>query len=503
MSFSRQFLVNIFSSWYAHAVKVVIAFFFIPFITSVLGESRYGVWVIILQSVGYFTLMDLSVSAAITRYVSKYLGEKNFDKINRILNTANLFYLGVGIAASAFIIYLANNYFDVFKIDDASSAAEGVTAMSILGIYIGLRFITLPFGSSFVAIHRQDISNILNICEELIRAIALVIILFHHDGLVEMAQVVLVVHAIRQVLSFVILKRLHAEIEFSPALFDWATLKSLFQYSKTAFGISLAWLLIFGSDSVLLGIISSSAAAGIFNPAVQMMYHLRLIVNAIGIPLTPAVSHLETTADYNTISKIYLRGLKYVSYLTFLICTGAILYSPSFISLWLPVSFLPAAEVMQILAVSAAFYLPQILGNSILLGLDKHKYLLLVLLLEVSLKIILAILLIKPYGLIGMAIATAFPQLVLYTTIYPNYVSKVLGISYWKGMRPVLQSGLIATIVTAAAGLTMIYFMPPNTWRTLVINVAVVLLANVIPALLIVEKKDLEKLKGMFRKKSK
>ena len=501
MSFSRQFLVNIFSSWYAHAVRVVTAFFFVPFITSILGDSRYGVWVIIFQAVSYFTLLDFGMSAAIVRFVSRFLGEKNFDKINRVLNTATLFYLGIGIIAAALTYLFSSSYFDIFRIDNAAYAQEGATAMAILGIFVGIRFITLPFAGSFVAIHRQDIANMINICEELVRTIMLVLILFHGYGLVEMAQTVLVVNAARQIISIIILKRLHADIQFSLRFFDWPTLQSLFEYSRTAFGIFVAWLLIFNSDSLLLGIVSSSAAAGIFNPAVQMMYHLRLIVSAIGIPLTPAVSHLEATADTATIARMYLRALKYTSYLSFLICTGVILYGEPFISLWLPVAFLPAADVMKILAISAAFYLPQILGNSVLLGLDKHRYLLIVLLMEVSIKIILALILIKPYGLIGMAIATAFPQLVLYTTLYPNYVSKVLGITLWQGMRPVLQSGFIAAMVTAATGLLMINWMPPLTWRTLSINIAVVLLANIVPALLLVEKKDLGKFKSMFRKR--
>lgn len=503
MNFSRQFLINIFSSWYAHAVRIITAFFFVPFITSILGDSRYGVWVIIFQAVNYFTLLDYSVSSAITRFVSRFLGQKNFKKINQVLNTATVFYLGVGIIAAALIFLFSHHHFDIFKIENSNYAREGATAMAILGIFIGLRFITLPFGGSFVAIHRVDIANLLNICEELIRTIALVFILFRGYGLVEMAQTVLITNAVRQIIAFIILKRLHGEIQFSLIFFNWPTLKSLFEYSKTAFGISLAWLLIFNSDSLLLGIISSSAAAGVFNPAVQMMYHLRLMVNAIGIPLTPAVSHLETTADKATITRMYLRGLKYVSYLSFVICTGAVLYSTSFISLWLPVSFLPAANVMRILAVSAAFFLPQILGNSVLLGLDKHRYLLIVLVLEVLVKVILAVLLIKPYGLIGMAIATAFPQLVLYTTIYPNYVAKVLGISYWRGMRPVLQSGLIAALVTGIVGVLMTKWMLPLTWKTLIINVTVVIAANIVPALLQVEKKDLEKIKSLFRRNKK
>ncbi len=501
LSFSRQFLFNIFSSWYAHAVRVVIAFFFVPFITSIMGDSRYGVWVIVFQAISYFSILDLGMNAAVVRFISKHLGENNFDKINRVLNTATLFFFAIGVAAAGLIYYFSTNYFGIFQIDDPSLAKEGATAMAIMGLFVGIRFILQPFAGSFVAFHRQDLANLLNICEEIIRTFAIVLLLYHNYGLVELAQTVLVINVLKQILAVIVLKRLQGEIRFSLKLIDIATIKSLFDYSKTAFGIAVAWIVIFNSDSLLLGIVSSSASAGIFNPAVQAMYHLRMIVNAIGIPLTPAVSHLGVTTDIAAIAGMYLRALKYTSYLSFLICTGMVIYAEPFIALWLPASFLPAADVMKVLAISAAFYLPQILGNSILLGLDKHRYLLIVLFLEAGLKILLALVLIKPYGLMGMAIATAAPQLLLYTTIYPQYVSKVLGITYSQGMRPVLFTGLIAVFVTGVTAFVLHQWLPPWTWRSLIINVAIVVAANAIPAIFIVEKKDREKLVNLFRRR--
>ena len=465
-----------------------------------MGDSRYGVWVIIFQAVSYFSILDLGMNAAVVRFISKYLGENAFDKINRLLNTATLLFLAIGVIAATLIYIFSSNFFGIFRIDDPALAQEGATAMALLGIFMGIRFIFQPFAASYVAFHRQDLANLLNICEEIIRTFAMVLLLYKRYGLVELAQAVLVINVIKQIVAVIVLKRLQGELRLSYKLIDTETIKPLLKYSKTAFGIAVAWIIIFNSDSLLLGIVSSSAAAGVFNPAIQAMYHLRMMVNAIGIPLTPAVSHLEATTDTATIARMYLRALKYTSYLSFLICTGMLIYAHPFIALWLPSSFSPAVEVMQILAISAAFYLPQILGNSILLGLDKHRYLLIVLSLEAGLKIILALLLIKPYGLIGMAIATAAPQLLLYTTIYPQYVSRVLGISYSQGMRPVIFTGLIAVFVTTVTSFALYELLPPWTWRYFMINVAIVVAVNAIPAFFMVEKKDREKIISSFKR---
>ncbi|MCH7690950.1 MAG: oligosaccharide flippase family protein [candidate division Zixibacteria bacterium] len=501
MDLNRQFLINIFSSWYAQAVRVGIAFFFVPYITTSLGDERYGIWVIIFQTICYFYLLDLGVSAALLRFVSKYLGEENFDKINRLLNTANLFYLGVGLVTSVSIYLFAVYFFDVFQISSEAIYAEGVTALSILAILIGLRFILLPFGGSLASFQRQDLVNILNIVEEITRAAVLIYILSLGEGLVEMAIAATVIHLTRHLAGVIILKKLYPQIKFSLKKIDAKIASSLLHYSKTAFGISIGWMLIFNSDSILLGLISSSSAAGIYNPAVQLMFHLRMTVNAIGLPLIPAVSHLESTTDLETVRRLYLRVLKYTAYLSFLTCTCVFLYANSFVALWLPEEFMPAGPVMQILAVSGAFFLPQIMGHSVLLGLGKHSKLLLVLILEVAFKILLAIFLVREYGLLGMAVATALPQFLIYTTIYPFFLADIMKTKWHSIMKEVLMPGIIAALVTAAAALPMMTFLEPASWSALLINGAVILLANLYPALKIIEPKDLDKLKNLFKRK--
>ena len=501
MDLNRQFLINIFSSWYAQAVRVAIAFFFVPYITTSLGDERYGIWVIIFQTICYFYLLDMGVSAALLRFVSKYLGEENFDKINRLLNTANLFYFGVGLVASVSIYLFAIYFFDVFQVSSDAIYAEGVTALSILAILIGLRFILLPFGGSLASFQRQDLMNLLNIVEEITRAAVLIYILSQGGGLVDMAIAATVIHLTRHLAGVIILKKLYPQIKFSLKKIDAKIASSLLHYSKTAFGISIGWMLIFNSDSILLGLISSSSAAGIYNPAVQLMFHLRMTVNAIGLPLIPAVSHLESTTDLETVRRLYLRVLKYTAYLSFLTCTTVFIYANSFVALWLPEEFMPAGLVMQILAVSGAFFLPQIMGNSVLLGLGKHSKLLLVLILEVAFKILLAIFLVREYGLWGMAVATAVPQIVIYTTIYPYFLAGIMKTKWRLIMKQVLTPGLIAALVTAAAALSMKSLMEPASWTALLINGAVILLANLYPALKIIEPKDLNKLKNLLKRK--
>ena len=249
-------------------------------------------------------------------------------------------------------------------------------------------------------------------------------------------------------------------------------------------------MIIFSTDSLLLGLLASSAAAGIYAPGAQLMLYLRHIVNAIGIPLIPAVSQLESTGNFDRIRDIYFRGLKYISYFSFFLTVGVILYARSFVGLWLKPEFADSAQVMIILAVSSAFFLPQIIGNSILFGIEKHKYLLYVLVCEASIKIVLSFLLIGKYGLTGMALAATIPQLLLYVTIYPYFMARVLNLPLHRIVLYSLGPGLAALVVTLPSALYIKYILPPLSWPTFLANIALVTAVAALPAWFLLEAED-------------
>ena len=74
----RQLIRNAFSSWFAYLVRIAVTFLFVPYIAAVLGGSRYGVSVIIFQTIFYFSLLDAGLTSALTRYVSKFLAARDF-----------------------------------------------------------------------------------------------------------------------------------------------------------------------------------------------------------------------------------------------------------------------------------------------------------------------------------------------------------------------------------------------------------------------------------------
>ncbi len=494
----QQLSRNIWSSWVGYACRIVISFLFIPFITSVLGDARYGVWVIIFQTINYFALLDLGLEKALTRFLSKFLSRESFDQINRTLNTAFGLYLIIGSAIIVGAWLTATFLFGYFNVENPALAAEGKTALMIIGLYMGIRFILHSFAGSLGGFQRFDIANGLNIAEEIVKVLLMVWLLLEGYGLVALALVILGVSLLRQAVAIVCLTRLHPAIRISPKLFDRDMARQLFGYSRVTFGITLAWLIIFNTDVVLLGLLASSAAAGVYAPGAQLMLYLRNAVNAVATPLTAAISHMEAAGNNEAIRRIYFKGLRYTSYLSFFMAAGVILYARPFVALWLEPEFAEAAEVMRILAVSAAFFIPQLIGNAVLFGTDNHRYLLLVLTCEAVLKLGLSLLLIEPYGLVGMAIAAAIPQLLLYTTIYPVLLARTMKTTAAQIVMASLRYGFPALFVSVPIAIIARLIIPPTNWGTFALNIALVTAAAAVGSWFVLEPNDRMRVRNRF-----
>lgn len=498
VNLSRQLLKNFLSSWIGYIARIVITFIFIPIIAGSFGETRYGVWVIIFQAIGYFALVDFGLTSAITRFVSKNLSLERTDKINRYLNSANAVYMIIGTITFVLIYLFAEYLFPLFKIENAAYLLEGQTSLKILGLFMATHFYMMSFGNSLAAFQRHDLNRYISLIEEIVRILIMIFLIKAGYGLVALASTMLTTSILKDITGVIILKRIFSPLRFSLKDIDKETVRELFGYSKIAFGITAGWLIIFNTDSVILGLLISSTSAGVFTPAARLMLYLRNIINTLSVPLIPAVSHLEAKNNYDKIRAVYLKGLKYTSYFSFFLCSGVILYADSFTALWLPPEFIRAGEVMIILAIGTAFFLPQIIGNSVLFGIEKHKYLFYIIIIESVLKLGLAIFLTPLMGIIGMALSNTIPQVLLYSIIFPLMLSKIIKLRFGEVFLKIYKFALLGLVVTYPTGMLIKHLLPPENWSMLSVNIIVVTLVFIIPIFYILEADDKQKIKSFI-----
>lgn len=481
-----RLLTNVFSSWAGFVIRIIIAFFFVPYITATLGDARYGIWILVFQIVNYFFLFDVGLERALLRFLPRYLGLDDHESFNRVLNSATAVYGAIALVTLIASALTASYLFPLFDLSDPSLLVEGQTALFIIGVFVALRFLFFPFGGSLGAMHRFDIAKSLEVVEEIGKTAVYVLLLSKGYGLVALAITMASFSLARNIAGVVWLKRLHPEVRFGARFVTAPTIKMLFRYSRISFGVAIAWMVLFNSDSILLGVLATASTIGVYAPGAQLMLYVRHLINAVGVPLTPLIAHVDATDSIEKVQQVYLKSLTYVSYLGVFLCVGIIAYASRFVTLWLDPGFHDSYLVMFILAISGTVFLPQIVGNAVLFGIEKHRYLLWILSLEILMKVGLAFVLFQAAAVVEngeattnelkrsvilLASASALPQALLSLTLYPALMARALKLRIRTIWHTTLVSGGLAAAITGPTAHVGLLLWNSTDWWSLSANI--------------------------------
>src|SRR2546427_12627952 len=79
----------------------IVSLLITPFVIHTLGDRLYGIWALVGAFIGYYGLLELGLSTAISRYLAAALGAADHAECNRVFNTALQIYLGLGVIVLA------------------------------------------------------------------------------------------------------------------------------------------------------------------------------------------------------------------------------------------------------------------------------------------------------------------------------------------------------------------------------------------------------------------
>ena len=377
----------------------------------------------------------------------------------------------------------------------------GRLVLIITALHTAINFALYCWGGSLGGFHRYDVSNALIIGEDLLRTAAIIILLKSGYGLVSLAMVYPIAILIRHLIGAVILKRLYPQIRFNLKNKGRESLRMLFNYGKIGFLISVVWLLIANTDHVLIGYFLTTVDITIFSIAMLPVIFLRRFIQAISFPLQPLISHYDALEKKENIRRIYNITVKILYFISFSVSGFVIVYADSFISLWMGPEYGTSADILRILILPAAIYLPQAVAVSVLFGMEQHRKLLYVLLAEGLANFILSIILVGYLGIYGIDWGNAIPQKLIYLIVMPAVIHSTLKINLRDFYLSSAVSALPGLIFSLGMSFFILKIIPPIRWSHLTVDAILAGGFLLLLGRLIIHGKDLDLMKQLLKKR--
>ena len=446
MGTSVQIIRNILSNWGAFAIGAIIQFLMMPFLIHRLGDTQYGIWVLIISFTGFLGLFDFGVSGSVVKYVAEFRAKKDTDGLNRVCSSAYYVYLAAGVLAFLVSIAMAVGFVQNFKIpQEEISVARWVTL--IVGFQIGL---TLPLGfftGYMRGMQRYDHVAGISLVILFVRSLVIVALVLMGYRLVAIALVHLVSTAVGGTIRAVYVFRTNPDLRLRLSLISRDKLAMVGRYSVLIFLYFMATRFIFSAGSLVIGYYLSAAAITLYAIPQRLVDELRVVIMSTGV-LQPTVSHLNTQGQNAKVQKLLVNGTKYSMMAVLPIAVAYLVVGDVFISLWMGARYAAACYgVLVVLTCAVAANISQFTSTQILQGIAKHGITAYVTIFEAAVNLALSIVLVRKYGIIGVAVGTLIPMVCTNLVVIPWYTCRAVGLSIPRFFREGLLTPCVPAII--------------------------------------------------------
>jgi O-antigen/teichoic acid export membrane protein len=406
----------------------LVSVFIMPFVVHSLGDRMYGTWALVAALIGYYGTLQIGLTPAINRYMARALGAKDHEECNRVFNTALRLLSAVGAVALVVTVLLAFLARSLAK--NPSDAAVLWKLIVILGVYTALLFPSRVLQGTLEAQLRYDQTAIIDWLTLVLKTALLIVILRHGYKVVALAlatvasgipAIVLYIYFISKELPFL---RLDARY--------WSrdTARKLFSFGIYSFVANIANIIRFRVDALVVASFVGLTAVTHYRIGSTLTQFFGGMMEALVGSFPAVFSRQEGAANYEGLKRTYFFATKVTTSIASFVGFGLIVWGKPFIRVWMGPAYLDAYPVLVVLTTGLIIGLSQLASPQLLYGLAKHKYTALANSLEAIANLALSIILAKRYGMIGVALGTLIPMVLVKLFIQPVYVCRLANIPY-------------------------------------------------------------------------
>lgn len=441
------------STWILNLFQIVVLMRLTPFVLHTLGDDQNGLWIVIVSLTGFLSLLILGIPMASVRYIAEAVARQDVQRTNTAISTCLGICGGLGIGAllvgAVLYPFFAAEYAAHATTPEMAEAARLAFLLVVAQVSLGF-VMRLPYGI-FDAHHDFVVRNGIMAGELVLRFGLTMALLSWKASLVMLAWVQIGCMVTEFTVALLVIRKRYPGVRFGLAHFDRVLVRSILSFSIFAMLLNVGTLLAFRSDALVIGSFLGAAQVTEFDMGNKFFDPLTNLLIAVAGVVMPMATRLKTTGDLRELRDVFLKWSKISLSIVLLIGLYLLMLGPEFLGWWVGPEFAePSGRVLQILMVSFLVYLPvRGVALPVLMGLGKPAFPALALLGMGIVNLIASLVLVRSYGIAGVAIGTAVPN-VLFAVAVLWRTCRELDLPIGEYARYVIARPLIGALVPLA-----------------------------------------------------
>ncbi len=413
MNSSKQIKLGAILSYTNITVNIILGLIYTPWMIHCIGRENYGLYTLATSVIALF-VFDFGLSAAVTRFVAKYIAEGNKGKANNVIGLVYRLYFLLDAVLLALLVGIYFFIPQIYQELTPDEVEQFKVVYAIAASYSVVAFPFIPIGGIITAHEKFIQLRLCDLAHKLIKVGLMTGCLVLGYGLYALV----IVNAVAGFATILLkLYVIHRYIPQKPNLSysNKYEFRQIICYSGWTTIIAIAGRLILKLAPSILGIFSGSAAIAILGIAITVDGYTYIFASAISGMFLPKVSRIVAKEKGNVLPLMIKVGRLQLMVVGAVVVGFACL-GHDFIMLWVGDKFEESYLCTLIMVIAMLYTTPHEIANQDVYAQNKVKEMGIIHLGASLLNVALYFILAKPFGPLGIAIAV-FISLVVRTAL--------------------------------------------------------------------------------------
>lgn len=469
MNLRVQTASNIGSSWFGLAVTVGVGFFVSPFIIHKLGDTAFGIWILIFTLTGYYGLFDLGIRSSIVKYVAEYVATGEHDKLNRMINTCLFSYGVLALFLISVTLWVSHYILPLFH-PSSISLDKARLLLLIVGSALAIGLPLSVFAGTLEGLKRFYLINLTRTSQNVVRAFLIVMALNRGAGLTTLVLITVAI-PFASYLVYVMIVHGLLPIHYGLRFVERASFRRTLNFGSAAFLVMMAGQLRFQTDALVVGVFVSASAITYYSIGAKLVdYSIGLVDSAADI-FVPLASQFDATGEKDRLRNVLVAGNRFCALLIFPLSAALIIFGKPLIEIWVGPKYVSSYSILVLLLIPKALYRAQAASTRVLFGMARHRPLAVIVFAEGVINLALSILFVHYIGIVGVALGTTLPMLFTDFLFLPHFTCRQIKIPTRTFLREVYLLPLVLCAPSVAMFLLARHLYHAHTYLQLLVQV--------------------------------
>lgn len=467
MSTGAKIFKGIFWSIVKNLVHAIYGFISVPLLINIYGKEHFGLISLALSVNMYLQLMDMGFNNTNIRYFSKWLVEKQHEKVHQLFQSSLFVYGTIGVVNGLALVVLSVFSQSLFHLN-VQSAAILRNLLLILAAVAIANWISGTFDQLIKSTENVSWVEMRAVIPKILQTFVLLTTIYFKLS-IEAYFLLTVISTISILpLSVVKIKNLMPEISFRPQYYH-DIFKQVLPYAFGVFGLAIFQFSAQNLRPIILGMQSGVSSVAEYRVIDTLTSLIVLFTGSFFSVFLPSASKVRSIGDADATDALVYRGTKYLSTFLSFFVFSMILVSQNLISLYVGEGYL-------YLNIWLTIWLATLLGthnsivSSVVFADNKLRPLILMSGISSCMSIAIAWVLSKLYGVGGVVIGYSTYMVMQTIFNYLYYYPVVMKLNSRKLFLNFVGPALTFLLILGGTKLFFVLFQSRGHWVDLIMK---------------------------------